>query len=307
MSAETYASVDIGSNTILLLVARRNQDGGLVPVHQEQRFPRLGQGLQESGLLAAQNMAKALEYLREYRQIAAEYGVRWMRMVATAAVREARNGDRFVQKVWQELGLQVEVLQPEQEAKLAFLGALANKRQLTGRVVVADVGGGSTEFVWGKPGEPEGWISFPVGSVKLTERFALQNKTRPDRIRQAAAYFRSVLSEKLPRITDHLVGTAGTFTTIAAILQGLERYDADRVDGYRASWRQLEELVERLAKMNAGERLRLPGVDPGREDVILGGAIIAREVLRYFGQKQVIISDRGLRYGAILERLQNQE
>ena len=303
MTFPLYASVDIGTNTILLLIARLEKDGVLIPVHQEQRFPRLGRGLRQTGRLHEEGIRRALEFLREYQEIARSYGVKWMRVVATAAVREAANGEELVRRARDELGIQVEVISPEEEARLAFLGALSNKPELTGKVVVVDIGGGSTEFVWGSPGQVDGWISYPIGSVKLTEEFGLQARSAVETVQRAARRLRGFLPDSPPLIPDHLIGTAGTFTTLAAILLELKRYDADAIDGFHLQIEMLQRLIERLRGLDARDRLELPGIDPGREDVILGGAIIAREVMRYFGKREAIVSDRGLRYGAILDRL----
>lgn len=299
-----FAAIDIGTNTALLLVVEVRA-GQLVPLIQEQRFPRLGQNLAQTGFLQRENMDRALGFLKEYVQICRLYGVEWVRAVGTAALREARNGADFLEMVRRELALEIEVISPEQEARFAFLGSLSNKN-LTGFGLVCDIGGGSTELIWGEPHLFQGFVSLPTGSVKLTERFGLHRAVPAAGLRQASEWVRGELAIRLSRKPDWLVGTAGTFTTLAAIDLELNAYDADRIDGHVLHRSAVEKMVKRLASLNAAERLAIPGIPPGREEVILAGAILAHEVMKYLGFDTCTVSDRGIRWGAILDRLHGE-
>ncbi len=301
-----YACIDIGTNTVLLLVARMDETGELEEVRQEQRFARLGEGLRKTGKIKDANAQKALDFVDEYATIAIEYDVEWIKIVGTAALREAENGQELCNRILQRAGLKVNLISGEEEARYAYLGALSNKTHLKGQNLVVDIGGGSTEFIWGEDGKFEEAISLPIGSAKLTEKFGLQDAVTAEIVEEAGAHFRSFLDDikqRLPSGIDHMIGTAGTFTTLAAVQFQVEKYKRDVIDGSKLTAAQIEAILHRLAKLEAKDRLDLPGIDPGREDVILGGAVIAEEILRWFGMDEIIISDRGLRFGVVLEEV----
>jgi exopolyphosphatase/guanosine-5'-triphosphate,3'-diphosphate pyrophosphatase len=217
-------------------------------------------------------------------------------------LREAENGQELCNRILQRAGLKVNLISGVEEARYAYLGALSNKTHLKGQNLVVDIGGGSTEFIWGEDGKFEEAISLPIGSAKLTEKFGLQGAVNSGTVEEAGVHFRSFLDDikqRLPSGIDHMIGTAGTFTTLAAVQFQVEKYKRD-VDGSKLTAAQIEAILHRLGKLEAKDRLDMPGIDPGREDVILGGAVIAEEILRWFGMDEIIISDRGLRFGVVL-------
>ncbi len=298
------AAVDLGSNTLLLLIAELENET-IRPLYDEQQVARLGKGLQETGRLQPDRIEKALEILADYRQICEQYQVDVVLPVATAAVREAENREDFLKGVQDQIGWSVRLLSGEEEARLSFLGALSNKQNLLPPVLMVDIGGGSTEFVWGAPQKPEGKISLPTGSVKLTEEFLKHDPPKDcelTALNKAVSDFldQDEFSEIDPRT---LVGVAGTVTTLAAMQLGMTLYDGKEIDGFRLSLREIAALIEKMRKMPARARLKLPGLTAGREDVILAGAVLLQKIMEKFGAATVIASDRGLRFGVILDFL----
>ena len=301
------AAIDLGSNTILLLVVEI-EDGVIRPLYDAQRVARLGKGLRQTGRLQPDRMEKALEILTEYRQICENYGVEAVLPVATAAVREAQNGPDFLQQVTSRLGWTVRLLSGEEEARLSFLGALSNKKSLGTPVLVVDIGGGSTEFVWGSPEKLVGKRSVPTGSVKLTEEFLKHDPpTESELARLKAAIADALNQPEFSKWTPAtLVGVAGTVTTLAAMKLGMTEYDGSKIDGVPLSLRDVASLIEKMRPLPARARLKLPGLTPGREDVILAGAILLEEIMKKFGLETVVTSDRGLRFGVLLDYLQGK-
>ncbi len=305
---ERIAAIDIGTNTILLLVAELSPNGELFPVYQAQGVARLGKGVDKTGKLNSENMEKALRILQGYKLTANENHVSRVLIVGTSALRDATNRDDFLNRVKEILGWDVKIITGEEEARLSFLGALSNKSALKGRVLVVDIGGGSTEFVWGRNLSLVGRKSLNIGSVRLTEQFFRHDPPLPNEFKKVAEYtgrYLNSLRADIP-IPDHLVGTAGTVTTLAAMTLKLTEYDSETIDGFKLSSRQVSTLIQKMQEMPAKERIKLPGLYPGREDVILAGSLLLKEIMKTFRQNELIVSDRGLRFGLILDDLRLQ-
>lgn len=299
-----YAAIDVGTNTILLCVA--DWDGRrLDPVADRSIIARLGEGLEASGELREGAMARALEALAAHLDTARSAGSAAVAAIGTAALREARNADRFIAEAKGRLGIEIEVISGEEEARLAFLAVARGREEAgesaAGRRVVVDIGGGSTEFVQGEGRAVSALESLPVGSVRLTERCLHQDPVG----REELAALRETVRRELARLAispgpgGEMVGVAGTNTTLAAMKLRLARYDAAAIRRARLSRADLDALIGTLAERTVAERRALPGLEPGRADVILAGAVIAREALERFGLENMGVSDRGVRHGAI--------
>jgi exopolyphosphatase/guanosine-5'-triphosphate,3'-diphosphate pyrophosphatase len=289
------AVIDIGTNTLLLLVVEK-RDGKLVSVVDLCRFGRLGKGLDATGSLAPDAIAKSLEICREYRKVMDELGVDAPRVIATQATREAKNANEFVPKAEAILRAKIEVIAGQREAELAKIAVARTFPDLAGPYVVVDVGGGSTEFI-----TPTSAVSVPIGAVRLTERHL---KSDPPAAAEIAALDADIAKHlatlDLPAGVP-IVGTAGTATTIAAIKLGLAHYDAEAVTGLRIAPDALDALLARLLAATVAERRAIPGMEPERADVIAAGvAIYARAVARMHASV-MITCDRGIRWGVAYE------
>ena len=299
------AAIDIGTNTVLLLIAEVSENGVLSPVYQAQGVARLGKDVDKTGMLNPENMEKALRILREYKAIIADKRVSRVFLAGTSALRDTANRDEFLHRVKEALGWEIKVISGEEEARLSFLGALSNKTGLRGRVLVVDIGGGSTEFVWGHTLFIEGRKSLNIGSVRLTEQFFRHDPPSFEEVNKFSEYIRYYLNSLRMDVPmpDHIVGVAGTVTTLTAMTLRQTEYDSKTIDGFKLSSQQVSELVRKMQAMPAKERLKLPGLYPGREDVILAGSMLLVEIMKTFRQKELIVSDRGLRFGLILDDL----
>jgi exopolyphosphatase / guanosine-5'-triphosphate,3'-diphosphate pyrophosphatase len=299
------AAIDCGTNSIRLLVAEA-LDGGLVDVARQMRIVRLGEGVDRTGSLAPQAIERTRVALADYAATISGHGVERVRMVATSATRDAANRDVFVTMVRDVLGADPEVISGNQEAALSFAGAVSSLRDLPGPVLVADIGGGSTELVVGGP-DGQGGLrsrSMDVGCVRMTERHLHGDPPTPDQIEAAVGDVRTAIELARRDVPLYevgaFVGVAGTVTTIAAIARDLSRYDADALHGAAMSAAEVGDVTARLLAMTHDERAALPVMHPGRVDVIGGGALILRTLVEATGAAEVIASEHDILDGIAL-------
>ncbi len=292
------AAVDIGTNSTRLLVADvegRGADARVSQIQREMRITRLGAGVDADRTLRPEAIERTVSVLREYGEIIERLGATRVRAAATSASRDARNRDEFFDPATEALrGVRPELLAGEEEAALSFLGATAGLREQAPYLVV-DVGGGSTEFVVGTD-KPEGLISVDVGCVRLTEQFLHGDPPEPEELSNAVSAVRDHLADvgrEVPGVAGAatLVGLAGTVTTLAAVELGLTRYDPEAVHHFRLSRQAAEDVFRTLATEPIAQRRHNPGLDPGRVDVIVGGAVIVVSILRHFGFPEMLVSE----------------
>jgi exopolyphosphatase / guanosine-5'-triphosphate,3'-diphosphate pyrophosphatase len=298
-------AIDIGTNSVRLLVADvdgAGADAALTTLDRRMHITRLGQGVDEARHLRSDAIERTLEVLREYRGELDELGVKRARATATSAARDADNGADFFGPATDVLGFEPELIPGNEEARLSFLGATAQLSEPSPYLVV-DIGGGSTEFVVGTR-EPEGLISVDTGSVRLTEQYLTSDPPEPEELSAAQSVVRDHLADverAVPAVREAatLVGLAGTITTVAAIELGLPEYDSDKIHHFRLTKAAAEDVFRTLATENAEERRHNPGLDPGRVDVIVGGAIVLVMVMRTFGFDEMLVSEADILDGVV--------
>lgn len=300
------AAVDLGTNTVRLLVVEA-EGPAWRPLHQTQRVTRLGEGQSAAGRLLEEPMRRTAAAVAEFARAARGLGATRIRIVATSAVREAANREEFVSRVEAETGERLEVVSGQDEARLTLEGVAAGLPELGGSFVLFDIGGGSTEFVLARGGEPEAAVSLTLGVVPLAEEFGEPGPVQWERFARMRREVDGRLAREVPdRIAAArdvlLVGTAGTLTTLAALDLGLTAYDAARVQGHRLRRAAVERLLAMLGALSVVERARLPCLEPGRADLLIPGIAICLGALARLGRGAVVVSDRGLREG-ILGRL----
>jgi exopolyphosphatase / guanosine-5'-triphosphate,3'-diphosphate pyrophosphatase len=296
------AAVDIGSNTLLLLVAEASADGSLRPMRDEVRFGRLSQGLDKSGMLAGEAIERSLAILSEYRQIMDADRVTRLAAVGTQALREAGNAGDFLDPAQEILGAPIEVIDGEREAQLVYRSVVAAFPELAaGDLVVADVGGGSTEIIAGRGGALRSLVSLPIGAVRLSERHLHGDPPTPEETRALLADIDGHLARLDAQLAGALVGTAGSAASLASVEQKLRAYDPERVQGFRLGRAALERQLARYLELTVAEKRRMPGLEPQRADVIAAGAAIYARLLVRMGAAELITSDRGVRWGVALE------
>jgi exopolyphosphatase/guanosine-5'-triphosphate,3'-diphosphate pyrophosphatase len=304
------AAIDIGSNSVRLLVAEALR-GGTYRILDEEREPtRLARSVGAHGLLDEASMEATLAALRTFKQIAAGYQVSTLRTIATCAVRESRNGPEFCRRVREEIGLDIEVISGEREARLAFT-SVQNAFDLTGKnVVVADIGGGSTEIVFATGNLVEAIYSTPLGVVRLTERFGLGENADPvDGERNLARLDEEVTATlkkqtaRPPFAPHFLVGCGGTFTTLAELMIATKRQGDTPIAGYQVSLAEVRHMLDRLVKMPVRARRALPGMMPDRADIIIPGLTIVAALMKRYRINTLIVHTRGVRDGLVREMI----
>ena len=313
-SHTTLATIDVGTNTTLLLVARAAQDGGVTVLEERAEITRLGRGIGTTGQLGAAGIAATLEVLREYVAIARRHGAR-IAAIGTEGLRRAANADEFLLPARAilsgEVEVQVEVIDGAREAALTFRAVTESFPALAraqAPLIVVDIGGGSTEIIVAQRGAVRLRTSLPLGSVRLTERHIHNDPPAGAELDAARAAIAgeletSGLRAALPDGAATLVGVAGTVTSLAAMAQSLASYDPTRVHGYALTSAALDAQIARLARASQPEREAMPGLDPRRADVILAGALILKALVEATHASQVVVSDRGIRWGLLYEAL----
>ena len=281
--------VDLGTNSTRLLAA--DVDGERVQeIERRTEITRLGEGVDERRKLLPLPIARVRNVLSDYRRELERLGAERVLTIATSAVRDAENGEAFLGEIEWSYGFTTRLLTGDEEAALTLRGVTGG-RQLDEGTLVLDVGGGSTELI-----TTAGRTSLDVGSVRLTERHLHSDPPTRDELEAAAADVR----ELLPRLEPTgAIGVAGTITTLAALELG--GYDPERVHGFRLEREAVERQLERLASLPLAERRALPGLEPERAPVIVGGAVIVREVLDRYGLDGLEVSERDLLHGAALD------
>lgn len=300
------AAIDLGSNTVRVLVADADAARGLAPCWADQVVARLGEGVATHGRFAPAAVARALAAVRAFHARARALGAEAVLLVGTAAVRQARDRGHLFARLHAMPGLRPRVLTGGEEARLTVLGTAWGLGLAPGRSCLLDVGGGSTELaVWAGP-RLLGAVSLRLGAVSLAERFFAHDPVEPGELRACAAYVQMRLARGAwPTIRPHrprrLVATAGTPTTLAALDLGLHEYDPAGVQGHRLRRGAVERLLHRLAALPCRERARLPALEPGRADVIVPGTVVLLAALRGLGLRTLVVADAGLREGVLLD------
>jgi exopolyphosphatase/guanosine-5'-triphosphate,3'-diphosphate pyrophosphatase len=293
------AVIDIGTNTLLLLIV----DGAMQPLVDLCRFGRLGKGLDATGRLAGDAITNSLAICREYRRVMDEHGIARPTVIATQAMREARNAADFVGPAEQILNATIEVIAGQREAELAATAVARTFPELAAaRHLVVDVGGGSTELISVDRGRVVSQVSVPIGAVRLTERHLKHDPPAAAEIAALEADIDQHLAALTLPVAVPVIATAGTATTLAAVKLGLARYDAAAVTGLRIAPDAVRALLARLLAATVAERTAIPGIEPARADVIAAGAAIFARIVGRIDAPVLITCDRGIRWGVAYEQ-----
>ena len=300
-----YATIDVGTNSVLLLVADRQPDGRFHAVRERAEITRLGRGVDKSRRLSPEGLEATLQVLGDFATEARALGAEAIAVTATSAARDAENGPEFLAAARERAGVTVEIIAGEMEAQYSFASAHADfGREEHTPLVVVDIGGGSTEFIYG---DAQGQVtfrhSFDVGAVRMTERYVRADPPDAEDRARLEAHLRETFAALPPCPPGaRLVGIAGTVTTLFTLRHAIDPYDAERVQGGTLTRAELESLVDTLCRLPLAERQKLPGLQPKRADVIPAGALILLAGLRALGLERCRVSDRGLRWGLLASR-----
>lgn len=294
------AILDVGTNTVLMLVGRRRPDGSVEVVEDRATITRLGEGLgADRRRLRPEAIARTLAAIADHLAHAERLGVarERIRAVATAGVRMAEDAEAFLEPAARLLGRPIETISGEEEARLSYLSVA--REEPIGPLRVLDIGGGSTELTLGRGTQVEDVVSFRLGSVHLWEAFAPNDPPGSEVFEAMVARARETLATRPVAPHPVLHAVAGTATTTAALLLDLERYDRDRVDGATFSAGQVRELGDALAHRTFAERAAHPCLPRGRADVIVAGVAILTAALAHCGAETLVVRDRGHRFALL--------
>jgi exopolyphosphatase/guanosine-5'-triphosphate,3'-diphosphate pyrophosphatase len=292
--SERYAAIDCGTNSIKILIVDRQQ-----VLVRESRMVRLGQGVDTSGVLSEESLARTFAAIDEFAALVESHDVARLRFCATSATRDARNAKVFTDGVRARLGVSPEVLSGEEEAALVFEGAVGHLRTPVDQpVLVVDIGGGSTELVLGRE-QPEAAVSMDIGSVRLHERHLHDDPPTAGQVAACLADVDRHLDDCPVPLSQAraVIGTSGTIKTLAAAMLDLPLYDRDVIDGAELAAADTTAYVERLVAMSVDERRAIASMHPGRADVIGAGALIWSRVLARAGVAHYRVSEADILYG----------
>ncbi|WP_455245433.1 Ppx/GppA phosphatase family protein [Petrachloros mirabilis] len=304
MSTKRLAGVDIGTLTCRLLIAEGSANHPLKELHSERCILRLGEGVDQTKRLSAAAMDRVVKCLKNWREVIASYRVDIFTAVATSAVRDAGNRQEFLDRVKRETGFDVEIIIGEEEARRTMLGIRSGLPAGVSNVLALDIGGGSTEFIFDRPRQAPVVRSIDIGVVRLCERILHGDPPTGEEVRQArdwvARETKVAVSEMGECHAATFVGTAGTITSLAAMAQRLPSYEPARIHNYVLTVEMIRELEQMLLSRKKADRVGLPGLEKGREEVIAAGVIIIRTIMETLGQESVLVSDLGLREGVLI-------
>ena len=307
------AIIDLGTNSVLLLIGQSLTPGAIEILQQQYLVSRLGERVFEAGELRMEAMERTLAVLHRYAREIKSYQVQEIHLLGTAALRRAGNVEQFRNLIRSQLGWELQVISAEQEARFSFMGA---QQTFNGRdkiPVVMDVGGGSTEIISGRQLNRLEFVSLPLGAVGLAEQFQL--KSQLDELEQQEV--RKVIHDQLEKVPwlkkinqgtwlkkfksqQVLIGVGGTISTLVAFKEQMTAYDPEQIDGYVLPNEVLTEIFQSLNRLTSAQRLEQVEIIRGREDIILYGILIYLEMMDYTGFKTIVASDRGLRFGYFL-------
>jgi exopolyphosphatase/guanosine-5'-triphosphate,3'-diphosphate pyrophosphatase len=303
-----FAALDLGSLTVRLAVAERTASGQFRLLLHRREITGLGRGLAQTGDLAAEGMARTFEALQGFKMVMEDYGVAAYRAVGTQALRQARNRQVFLDRLRDSLGLAIQVLAPEEEARLSLQGVLSalDPKYLPVPVLVFDVGGGSSEFALVQPGREPRFASLPLGVLTLSQARPLGDPPAPEKV----AALHEEIAAKLGALRDQvcppdltgavrLVGTAGAVTTLAAMHLKLSHYDPNKVNNLVLSRPQLASLTGLISRLADSERAKLPGIEPAKAGIMVAGGLIIQAILEVFEQDSLVVIDAGLLEGVL--------
>jgi len=298
-----YATIDVGSNSVLIHIAEKDASGNWKVLDDRAELTRLGEGLQATGVLKPEAMERTVEALKKFVELAKSHNVEQIVAVGTMALRVAKNAPEFIEKVKEVCGLIIEVIDGKEEARLSYLAVKSGLGLAHGKLVIFDVGGGSTEFIFGKDDTIEKRFSINLGAIRITEQYLKSDPVKEEELQQALKEIETELSElKNQKEVHALVGMGGTVTNLAAVKHEMITYNPDLIQGTVLNRAEIERQMALFRSKTIEERKQIPGLQPKRADVILAGAAIVLSIMTILSVDSFTVSDRGIRHGLMVDR-----
>lgn len=316
MKTKSLAGIDIGTNTFRLLIAEvypvRKLGGSLKEIHSERIITRLGEGVSETNLLKEEAIDKSISALKEFKKIISGHQVDALAVVGTSALRDAGNSLTFLERAKEESGIDIKIISEEEEARLTSLGMMMDIAVPESALLV-DVGGGSTEFIFVKENEPLSIHSLNLGVVYLTDKHMKNDPPAEEEIKRMDIEISKKLisietwKEFLSKETA-FIGTAGTITTLSAMVQDLNSFKHNRIHNSRILFNSVKDIFSEISKTSTRQRAeKYPVLESPRLNIIVPGTLILLKIMMTFGFREVIVSDNGLREGIILDLYKTHE
>ncbi len=291
---EYFAGIDIGTNTLLLLIMSKDEFGHVTILHDEHRIARLGEGINQTGSIAQSAIHRAQLILKEYTDILSLYPGIQVKAIATSAMRDANNSQIVKVELEQVLGYPIDIISGIEEARLTFLGS----REEYHNPVIIDIGGGSTEIIHIHENQ-ESCKSLDIGAVRLTDKFINQLPISEQSLNEAKIYLKEMLNGLSISADSTIIATAGTPTTLAAMDLCIDDVSSPKIHGHELSIQKIAYMSERLLSSTLNTILDIPGVHPQRADILPAGTLILLLILEQFQANSCIVSKKGLRYGIV--------
>ncbi|MCX7857979.1 MAG: Ppx/GppA family phosphatase [Deltaproteobacteria bacterium] len=296
------ASIDIGTNTILLLIADVRK--GLSEILDISESPRLGQDLAARGQLGKEAIERAIRVLKDYKKLIEKHGVEKTFCFGTAALREARNAMDFVRLVEESFDFEVEILSEEYEAYYSFLSIVMDPLFGHNEKIIIDIGAGSVEIIQINNQAMENFTSLPLGVLKLKELFLKNDPPNEKELSLLSTHVENVLKVAKPRIKGNIAGIGGTITNVASILTGKNYFDKNSVHGMKISKEVLQSLLNKMKGLSTETiKEKFPSIEKKRADIIMPGIVLLEKIVDSFGSNYIKVSIRGARYGIIYDRI----
>lgn len=297
------AGIDIGSNSIRLIIAEVENNKIKNIIYQEKATTRLATNINKTGILAEEPFKKSIDVLAGFRKALDKYNVAKIKTVATSAVREARNGEEFI-KAAENAGIEISIISGKEEGMLEYLGVCSGF-DAGSHPLILDVGGGSSEIIYMQENNELHTESHKIGVVKMADMFDFQNGNN-ETLEKCKAYIKEFFKDvTIPNNIQNFIATAGTATTLAAIDMEMTEYDFNKINGYKISKEKVIKILNKVYSTPYNKRLEIKGMDKGREDLIIPGILIILEILSKTSIDIITVSDFGLREGAVVRAASN--
>ncbi|MGB3366236.1 MAG: Ppx/GppA phosphatase family protein [Acidaminobacteraceae bacterium] len=301
---EKYSVIDIGSNSIRLLNAIV-KDNEIISANKFLKMTRLGLGVDKTNLLSEESMSKSVEALKAYNKMIKEFGGKFIGAYATSAVRDSNNKERFLDDVFNEVGMKINVISGEEEALLGYYGVIAGLKD-PGKVLIVDIGGGSTEFILGDKDKIHSAVSLNMGAVRMTDRYISSELVLKEEKDELILFVDKLIEKEVQKIKefspDVIVGIGGTITTIAAIDLKMQEYDREKIHNYKMNFEKIKDINSDLELKNLEERKKVTGLQPKRADIIYAGGLILETIMKASNLSEISVSDFDNLEGALVQK-----
>lgn len=298
-----FAAVDVGSNQVLLFISKVESGRSGEVILDKGEITKLGEDVSNTGVLKADAMKRTLDALKDFKGLIEKNNVEEYAAVGTAALRESNNSDEFLNMVRDETGIQIEIITGEEEARLSFLAVVGGLNLGNRETVIIDIGGGSTEFIFGKQAQILDRFSLKIGALKMTERFLHADPVRNEEFNEMTDHLNDEFKHVSPPFKElFLVGMGGTMSNLGAMKYKLEKYDPGIVHGSEISLGELNSIMIDLKEKTVEERKKIRGLQPKRAGVMLAGTGILKAIMNKLHSEKITISDMGLRHGLMFDR-----